>query len=47
MRVKEMVDALICVGRLLNHLRGAWRCTCELAVVLNVTADEIGDMAEF
>jgi len=43
MRVNQMIDAFICLGRLLGHLRGAWRCTCELAVVVNSTTgvDEI------
>lgn len=35
--MESAVSALICFGRLLHHLRGAWRCTTELACIVNAT----------
>lgn len=29
------IDLLIATGRLLGHLRAAWRCTCEIAVIVD------------
>lgn len=34
-----MIDVVICIGRLLHHLRGAWQCSCQLAVAVNATVD--------
>lgn len=33
----SIVEILIATGRLLGHLRGAWRCSCEIAVIVNNT----------
>jgi len=37
--VETIVNTVICVGRLLGHLRGAWRCTCEIAVILDAAIE--------
>lgn len=31
------IDVLVKAGQLLHHVRGAWRCTCEIAVIVNST----------
>jgi hypothetical protein len=36
--METIVSLLIAAGRLAGHLRGAWRCTCEIACIVNATA---------
>jgi len=35
--MESIISVLIATGRLLGHLRGAWRCTCEIACIVNST----------
>lgn len=41
-----LVDILINTGRLLGHLRGAWRCSCEIACIVNATIEMYPDLEE-
>lgn len=34
------LNLVVLGGRLIQHLRGAWRCTCEIAVVVNASIGE-------
>lgn len=35
--METAVAVLIATGNLLRHLRGAWKCTCEIACIINTT----------
>lgn len=45
MRVAEMTEILIQTGRLLTHLRGAWRCVVRLVVIVEAEAG-VDDVVE-
>lgn len=38
-----LVDILVITGRMLWHMKGAWKCTCQLSAVLDIAqlADEV------
>lgn len=30
-----LIDMIVAIGRLAYHLKGAWKCTCEIAVIVD------------
>lgn len=39
-----LLEVLIATGRMLGHLRGAWRCGCQIAVIVNATLEVAPDV---
>lgn len=40
MELNRMLNLIIAIGRLCGHLKGAWRCTCEIACIVDTAVSE-------